>query len=179
MVYGMVQQSGGVIAVDSEVGRGTTFTICLPFVEEPALAAEANGEAGALPHGSETVLLAEEEIAVRQLARITLEGLGYTVLTTNDGMKAVEIFRDHEGPINLLLTDLKMPGLDGRTLARMLTAENPSLRVLYITGYDDPKQKTRCAPADDAVILTKPFDPDELARMVRGVLDAIDRPSAA
>ena len=132
-----------------------------------------------MPGGSETVLLVEDEVAVLQLARITLEGLGYTVLTANNGMKAVEIFRDHKGPIDLLLADLKMPGLDGRTLARMLTAENPSLRAVYITGYDDPKQKTRCGPADDAVVLTKPVDPDDLARMVRGVLDAADQPSAA
>ena len=133
-----------------------------------------------MPHGSETVLLAEDDTAVQQLARITLEGLGYTVLTTNDGMKAVEIFQDHEGPIELLLVDLRMPWLDGRTLARMLTAESPSLRVLFIAGYDEPKQKSRCGPTDDdAVVVTKPFDPDELAWLVRGVLDKTDQPSAA
>ncbi|MEE8454268.1 MAG: PAS domain S-box protein [Limibaculum sp.] len=179
MVYGMVQQSGGVITTESEVGRGTTFTIYLPLAEESALAAEASAETGTVPHGSETVLLAEDDAAVQQLARITLEGLGYTVLTTNDGMKAVEIFQDHKGPIELLLVDLRMPGLDGRTLARMLTAESPSLRVLYIASYDEPNQKTRCGPADDAVVLTKPFDPDELAWLVRGVLDKTDRPNAA
>ncbi len=180
MVYGMVQQSGGVITVHSEIGRGATFTIYLPLVDAAQIAIEMEAVGESAPGGSETVLLAEDEVAVRQLARITLEGLGYTVLPADSGLKAVEIFRDHDGRIDLLLADLRMPELDGRQLARMLMAESPDLAVLFITGHDEgATEGNNRAPADSAVVLRKSFDPDRLARAVRGVLDAADRSSAA
>lgn len=179
MVYGMVQQTGGVITVESVVGKGATFTIYLPYVDEAMNQAQAVAEGENAPTGNETVLLVEDEAAVRQLASITLESLGYTVLTANDGMKAVEIFQDNMSAIDLLLTGLSVPGLDGRTLAQMLTSEVPNLRVLFITGHDETSSETPSGPTEIGSLIRKPFNPDDLGRAVRGALDSRNQSSAA
>ena len=142
--------------------------------------AQAVAEGAGTLNGTETILFVEDDTAARQLASITLESLGYTVLAASDGMKAAEIFQENRGSaVDLLLTDLRIPGLDGRTLARMLSVEVSNLRVLYITGYQQISSEIRDGPAETGALLHKPFTPDALARAVRSALDANDQSSAA
>ncbi len=172
MVYGMVQQSGGVITVDSEIGRGTIFTIYLPHLDGDMTGLREVAEGKDAPIGYETVLLVEEEAAARRLARITLETLGYTVLATNDGMKAAEIFQQHGSAIDLLVVGVSLPGLDGGSLANMLTADTPDLRVLYTAGEANTGNEEEADRVDCGRLLIKPFDPEELAQTVREILDS-------
>jgi len=172
MVYGMVQQSGGVITVDSEIGRGTVFTIYLPHLDEDMTGLREVAEGKDAPIGYETVLLVEEEAAARRLARITLETLGYTVLATNDGMKAAEIFQQHGSAIDLLVVGGSLPGLGGGTLASMMTGDMPNIRVLYIAGEGDTGTAKEAERVDGGRLLIKPFEPEELARTVREILDS-------
>ncbi len=180
MVYGMVQQTGGVIAVDTEVGVGTTFTIYLPLAD-PAEAVEHEdfGDPALVSRGDETILVAEDELAVRQVARVSLEALGYTVLTAVDGPKAIEVFEKHGDAIDLLVTDLNMPGMNGRQLAHELVGKKPGLKVIFVTGFDPSEFAASGLRASDAPLLRKPFDPDELGHTVRRLLDASRDSSAA
>ncbi len=180
MVYGMVQQSGGVITVDTEVDRGTVFTIYLPHLDaDTASLRETIGGKDALL-GCETVLLVEDDAATRHLMRITLESLGYTVLAANDGMKAAEIFQQHHAAIELLVADVSLPGLDGGALADMLVAETPDLRVIFTAGEEDTGLAEEPDLAEDSVLLIKPVDPEDFAKTVRDVLDSAPlRTSAA
>ena len=171
MVYGMVQQSGGVITVDSEIGRGTVFTIYLPHLDEDMTGLRELAEGKDALIGCETVLLVEEEAAARRRARITLETLGYTVLATNDGMKAAEIFQQQSSAIDLLVVGVSLPGLGGGALAAMMTAETPDLRVLYIAGEADTGIMAEIDQVANSGLLIKPFDPKDLARNVREILD--------
>jgi CheY-like chemotaxis protein len=165
-VYGIVQQSGGTIAVFSEPGQGATFKIYLPSVmdavEEPPVAAS-------VPRGgSETVLLCEDEPDLRDLAREVLADLGYTVLEAGDGEEALDVSSRHAGPIDLLITDVVMPRMNGSELAVRLSSARP-VRVLYMSGY------TETALPEGQVagsrFMHKPFSPATLARAVREVLD--------
>ncbi|MBI3662327.1 MAG: response regulator [Acidobacteria bacterium] len=134
-VYGIVKQSGGHIWVYSEPGQGTTFKIYLPRVER-SLETAAAGRAPAGPvTGTETILLVEDAVPLRQLACQYLEGIGYTVLSAADGAEAVRIAEKHPGPIDLLLTDVILPGLSGRKVAEHLTAMRKGIKVLYMSGY--------------------------------------------
>ncbi len=178
MVYGMVQQSGGVITVDSEIGRGTVFTIYLPHLDEDMTGLREVAEGKDAPIGYETVLLVEEEAAARRLARITLETLGYTVLATNDGMKAAEIFQQHGSAIDLLVVGVSLPGLDGASLAHMMTADTPDLRVLYTAGEANTGTANEAERVDGGRLLIKPFDPKELAQTVREILDSAPLPTS-
>jgi CheY-like chemotaxis protein len=173
MVYSMVQRSGGVVAVDSEVGAGTTFTIYLPLVEEEEASTEAIVTSDVAPAGGETILIAEDEPLVQELIQITLERNGYNVLMADDGRAAYEAFHNYEGRVDLLLTDIQMPGMTGRELAHALVAECPDLKVVYMTGYDSTIEDGGDSdPEDDETLLHKPFDPRDLGRIVREVLDA-------
>ena len=180
MVYGMVQQSGGVITVDSEVGVGTTFTIYLPLAD-PAESVEHEdfGDPALVSRGNETILIAEDELAIRQVARVSLEALGYTVLTADDAFKAIGIFEKHGDAIDLLVTDLNMPGMNGRQLAHELVGKKPGLKVIFVTGFDPSAFAASGLRASDAPLLRKPFDPDELGETVRRLLDASRDSSAA
>jgi signal transduction histidine kinase len=168
IVYGIVEQSGGRIALESEPGRGTTFTVYMPVAVERTTDAVAR-TAPAPTRGHETVLLVEDEPEVRRLTREILETQGYAVLEAADGVTALRTARDHRGPIDLLLTDVVMPGLRGHEVAQALAATGRRPRVLYISGYPD------LGGADSAIgersLLPKPFSPAELARKVRAVLD--------
>src|SRR5204863_515080 len=137
MVYGTVKQSGGFIWVYSEPGRGATFKIYLPRVDAPVESAAPPAPVERPPRGSETVLLAEDEPAVRAIARQALERQGYTVLAAPSGADALALAAQHGATIHLLLTDVVMPGMSGRDLADRLTAQRPGIRVLYMSGYTD------------------------------------------
>ncbi len=159
-VYGIVRQSGGFIRVESEPGAGTTFHIYFP-VSADAVAALPLPELPQLVRGSETILVVENEDAVRALAVEALTSLGYDVLAAHDGVTALRRAALHDGPIDLLLADLSMPGMDGTIVAERLTAARPDTRVLYMTG--------RTGPAD-ADYVAKPFTRRSLGAAVREAL---------
>ncbi len=172
MVYGTVKQSGGFIWVYSEPGRGATFKIYLPRVDAPVESAAPPAPVERPPRGSETVLLAEDEPAVRAIARQALERQGYTVLAAPSGADALALAAQHGATIHLLLTDVVMPGISGRDLADRLTAQRPGIRVLYISGYTDNAIVRHGMLEPGLAYLQKPFRPDALVRKVREVLDA-------
>src|SRR5947208_2662519 len=172
MVYGTVKQSGGFIWVYSEPGRGATFKIYLPRVDAPVESATPPAPVERPPRGSETVLLAEDEPAVRAIAQQVLERHGYTVLASQSGADALALAAQHGATIHLLLTDVVMPGMSGRDLADRLTAQRPGIRVLYISGYTDNAIVRHGMLDPGLAYLQKPFRPDALVRKVRDVLDA-------
>jgi PAS domain S-box-containing protein len=173
-VFGIVQQSGGRIAVESRVGVGTTFRVDLPV--DPAALAEpaspAAAKSGNLSRGTETILLVEDEGAVRMMALHALQSSGYAVLDAEDGEQALRVVQTFGVPIRLLVTDVVMPGLGGRELADRLQAAQPGLRVLYVSGYTDDEVVRRGVEADRVHFLPKPFSPQVLTQRVREVLDA-------
>jgi two-component system cell cycle sensor histidine kinase/response regulator CckA len=169
-VYGIVKQSGGNIWVYSEPGRGATFKIYLPRVEETSAAEEPHRHAAAPTTGSETVLLVEDEDAVRFLVRNILESKGYRVLEARSGTEALSLCERHTGPLHLLLTDLVMPEMGGCELAEQLGPRYPAMKVLYISGYTNGALAHHGLLAPDTAYLQKPFTPDALAQKVREVL---------
>ena len=173
-VYGIVKQSDGFIWCQSEPGRGTTFEIFLPERVGPPEPVERGGSAPLARGGGETVLVVEDEEAVRRMAARTLSARGYRVLEATDAAQALA--QEPEwGPIHLLVTDVVMPGLGGRELASALTARRPGLRVLYISGYTDDEITRRGLLDAGAPFLEKPFEAEGLARRVREVLDGPPR----
>ncbi|MDF1504472.1 ATP-binding protein [Roseisolibacter sp. H3M3-2] len=172
-VYGIVRQAGGTVRVRSAPGAGSTFTVYLPRAEAAAVEPR-RAEAPAPPArgGSETVLLVEDEDAVRSIARETLARRGYEVLVAADGPAALALARRREAPIDLLLTDVVMPGMHGRALAEALLRDRPTLRVLFMSGYTEDEVLHRGVSTEALAFIAKPFTPDMLAARVRDVLDA-------
>jgi CheY-like chemotaxis protein len=170
-VYGIVKQSGGHIAVYSEVGRGTTFKIYLPRVAEVTRARKSDSVHGAAPRGTETLLLVEDEEGVRTLAAYVLRDCGYEVLEARHGEEALRVAANHDGPIGLLVTDVVMPHLGGRELAERLKACRPETRVLFLSGYTDDAIVRHGILEAEVAFLQKPFTTTALARKVREVLD--------
>jgi two-component system cell cycle sensor histidine kinase/response regulator CckA len=168
-VYGIITQSGGHISVASTPGQGTSFIAHLPRVEDPVDACEAPAPAATL-HGSETVLIVEDEDAVRALLRESLDAYGYSTLEASGGAMALELGATLTSPIDLLVTDLVMPHMHGRELAERFCADRPGLKVLFVTGYAD--QTFAAPPGVQAMLLRKPFTGREFARAVRELLDA-------
>ena len=170
-VYGIVKQSNGSIGVYSEPGRGTTFKIYLPRVEESpevvALDAPAIEQGG-----SETILLVEDNEMVRTLTCEVLEARGYTVLEARHGTDALDIMQRYHGPIDLLVTDVVMPEMGGRELARRLGAERTRMKVLYMSGYPADAIVHQGVLDERVAFLPKPVLADTLGRKVREVLDA-------
>jgi CheY-like chemotaxis protein len=170
MVYGIVKQSGGYVWVYSEVGRGTTFKIYLPRVEERTGAEEEAPVTAATAGGHETVLVVEDTEDLREMIREVLEERGYTVLAASDGEQALALVGERTGPIELLLTDVVMPKLGGAGLARRVAELRPEIRVLYMSGYSNGAVSRQGVLTPGVTLLEKPFTGDALARAVRQVL---------
>jgi len=170
-VYGIVKQSGGNIWVYSELGRGTTFKIYLPRVDDGAQEYKRAFELDHLVHGTETILLVEDEEMLRKLVHQTLSTYGYQVLDAANGEDALSLARQHQGSIHLLLTDVIMPSISGREVAGRLLESRPATRVLFMSGYTDDAIVHQGVLDQSANFIQKPFDPDALARKVREVLD--------
>jgi signal transduction histidine kinase len=174
-VYGIVRQSGGQIQVSSRPGEGSTFTVYLPRMDSHGRTGAAlAGAPEPVPGGTETVLVVEDEEAVRHLVCRVLRAKGYRVLEAPHAESALVLAGSTRTPIDLLLTDMVMPGMGGSALAAELTASRPSLRVLFITGYAPEAVERRGELVDAGGLLEKPFSADQLARKVREVLAAPD-----
>jgi two-component system, cell cycle sensor histidine kinase and response regulator CckA len=171
-VHGIVNQSGGRVVLYSEPGRGTTFKIYLPRVDQaPEVVTAPNGRAAEPAAGQETVLVVEDDRAVREVVAETLAQRGYRVLRAPDGQTALELVHGLQDPVHLLLTDIVMPGMTGRELAQALSAERSQVKVLYMSGYTDDAVVRHGVLARGVPYLQKPFTPDALALKVREVLD--------
>ena len=189
-VYGVVKQSDGWIWVDSKPGRGTTFQIYLPCVQEfvaressmekiPLDESQSNkkpptptaSSADASPKGTETVLVVEDQDGIRDIVRESLRRNGYNVLIANDGDEALQMAGAYPDPIHLLITDLVMPNIGGRELAQRLTPQRPTMKVLFMSGYSEQSALEIQTTSQSATVLQKPFSLDALARNVRRVLD--------
>jgi len=174
VVFGIVEQSGGAIRVRSEVGRGTAFRIYLPRVEDPSKS-QAGGPGELLseaPRGTEVVLLVEDEDGVRKLARAMLEMFGYTVIEARHGKEGLSVCESHEGRIDILVTDVLMPGIGGRELAERAALLRPEMAVLFMSGHTDDAVLDLGIKLRGTPFLQKPFTVAQLARKVRAVLDA-------
>jgi signal transduction histidine kinase len=169
-VYGIVKQSGGTIWVYSEVGKGTTFKIYLPRVDERAEEYKNPVAAAQLPKGNETILLVEDADLVRRLAKEVLENNGYRVQEAATGTDALRIGEQTQEPIDLLLTDVVMSEMSGRELANRLTSLRPEMRVLYMSGYTDDAIVHHGVLDEGINFIQKPFSPYGLALKVREVL---------
>ena len=170
-VYGIVKQSGGYIWVYSEPGSGTAVKIYLPSCDQPVQPAARPPVLQGLPTGTETVLVVEDDEAIRSLARKVLTAQGYTVLEAADGLAALQIAQQHTGLLHLVLTDVVMPGMSGRELAQRLAPLLPQLKLLYMSGYTGDAVMHRGVLQDGLPFLAKPFSPEDLATTVRDVLD--------
>lgn len=176
VVHGIIKQSGGNIDVYSEAGVGTTFRIYLPAVQQQA-AALPDIAPEAPSHGSETILLVEDEENVRDLASLVLRECGYTVMTAPEGLAALQLMATCREQIDLLVTDVVMPEMGGRKLAEILLAQHPELKVLFMSGYTDDAVVRHGVLQANANFLQKPFTPNSLADKVRAVLDQKQGPS--
>jgi len=175
MVYGFVKQIGGYVWVDSEPGVGSTFAIYLPVAMEEATLNSAAPVITVPGRGAGTILLVEDEESLRTLTRSILEQSGYTVLEACTGMEAVEIARDFSGPIHLLLTDMVMPGMNGRAVAEKVGRLYPGIRVAYMSGYTG--FSTREAASLNAVIIAKPFTRNILLQKLSETLEFEEKPT--
>jgi PAS domain S-box-containing protein len=175
--YGIIQQHGGWIDVESQVGRGTTFRVFLPRLQHarPAIQALAPAPPAVRAAGRESILVVEDEAEVRSLIVEALRGVGYQVLEAESGPHALEVWHRHGAAVDLLITDMVMPaGMNGLELASELKAVNPGLRIIYISGYLADVSQEELLRSEGATYLAKPFSLPALARVVRQSLDATD-----
>lgn len=170
--YGIVKQSGGFIKVESEIGKGSTFSVLFPRIDEAAQQAPARTEPADLPRGTETVLVVEDEEALRHVTVEILAGLGYAVIEARDGKHAQEILASDQGAkVDLLLTDVGMPYLDGGALARWAEQRRPDIKVLYVSGYVEDPRINRENLGEKHAFLAKPVTRTQLALTVRWICD--------
>ena len=171
--YGIAQQHGGWIEVDSEVGRGTTFRVFFPYVSAAVAEAPPMAATPPTPRGHETILVVEDEDGVRALVIKVLENLGYRVLQAQSGPRAIDVWREHGSTIDLLITDVVMPGgMNGFELAERLRRTRPSLKVIFTSGYLGDVSRGDFPARETDAYVAKPFSLPELARLVRRTLDA-------
>lgn len=173
MVYGIVKQSGGYITVESSPGAGATFNIYLPRSEDVAEPSAAPSETVHAAGGHETILLVEDEDSLRSLTRHTLESSGYRVLEASDGTSALEISMRHRDAIDLLLTDIVMPGMNGRALAQEMVRQRPEIKVVYMSGYTGQTYSDESPINPGSFFLAKPFSRQVLTAKIREALDAV------
>jgi CheY-like chemotaxis protein len=169
-VYGIVKQSGGYVVCESAVGKGTTFRIYFPRVNDTVKETGNAGERSPIPRGSETILVAEDAESLRSLIRDFLMQLGYKVLEAGNGSQAMYVAQSHQGSIDLLMTDIVMPGTGGRELAAKFVGMRPDARVLYMSGYTDDTIVRHGIEEGSVALLTKPFTMETLGQKVREVL---------
>jgi len=167
---GIVDEAGGAIEVESQPGVGTTFTIHLPAVEEEPTV-EAPVTSPPVAGGSETVLVVDDETDIRQIIRRVLDRDGYKVLEATSGSEAVSIAEHLDGPIDLLITDVRMPKMHGVEVAAAVKALRPQIEVLLISGYTEDANLSAHTEGDGLAFLAKPFRPSQLADRVRAILD--------
>jgi two-component system, cell cycle sensor histidine kinase and response regulator CckA len=170
-VYGIVKQSGGGIQVESSVGHGAEFTIYLPAAVGDVARKPKSAAAGSVAGGNETVLIVEDEPDLRELARIFLEGYGYKVLVASTAEQAIQLAGTFDATIDLLLTDVIMPGMSGRQLAEKILEKRPQTRIVYMTGYTDDMVVQHKVLEPGVRLLQKPFTKSDLALTVRTTLD--------
>jgi two-component system CheB/CheR fusion protein len=174
-VFGIVQQSGGSVSCESEIGRGTRFTILLPLATSAQPDPVGDRSLAVAPKGSETVLVVEDDDGVRALTRLILERSGYTVLDASDGRQALEVLRARAGRVHLVVSDVLMPGMGGGVLAQQAMALYPALKVMFVSGHPE-NTIVREGVSKGMAFLRKPYTPTELAYHVRAALDAGPRP---
>jgi nitrogen-specific signal transduction histidine kinase/CheY-like chemotaxis protein len=172
-VYGIMKQSGGYIWVDSELGKGSCFQIFLPHVEEAVTHVAERTEPPSNSQGNETILVAEDAEPLRKLARTFLEERGFQVLTASSGEEALKVAAEFSGEIHLLLTDVVMPGMNGRVLAEQLLPKRPGMKVLYMSGYTDSFIAGHGVLEEGTHLLHKPFTEEVLISRIREVLKSV------
>lgn len=170
MVHGFVERHHGLIKVESEVGRGTTFRVYLPVVDEPTVE-ESDADDGVAIGGVETLLIAEDEPMVRRVAQRILTDAGYQVLCAENGQQAVELFAQHQADIALTLLDVVMPKMTGREAYELIREMDPCAHVVFCTGYDPETSHAASFDQEDLTLVQKPYDPPHLLRTIRNVLD--------
>jgi PAS domain S-box-containing protein len=168
-VYGIVKQSGGYVSVSTELGRGTTFKLYFPRVQGQIDSGTTPIDADSMG-GNETILLVEDETALREITASILQSAGYTVVEADNPSKAIQLAETHSGPIHLLLTDVIMPHMSGVALSKRLKISIPHLKVIFASGYGGDELAKQLSVATDAVLLPKPFSKNSLLALVHTVL---------
>ncbi len=171
-VYGIAKQHGGHIEVYSEIGEGTTFKVYFPLVLAKADSTAKTAAMAGLPKGTETILVVEDEEMVRKVAVRILTRLGYNVMSANDGNHALVVTKENDVPVDLVLTDVVMPEMNGREMAEKLGEQHPEMKILYTSGYTKNVISQHGVLDEGLDFVGKPYTPLELAQKVREVLDS-------